>query len=162
MLVIFAFFSKIRTWEPGPVLGKLDINRSLVWDQYSGTWTRTQELWIWPVLVTRLCTQVPEYNTFYKGKKEVGPISMGHTVALINELYFSITCRTCIQWLCLQLSSALGSQIFGFRTLNIPWPLGGAIKVVVRYFLIEKSSLLYTIIEYIIDSRIKKIPRLAQ
>ena len=67
--------------------------------------------------------------------------------------------RTCIQWLWLQLSSALGSQIFGFRTLNIPWPLGGAIKVVVRYFLIEKSSLLYTIIEYIIDSRIKKIPR---
>ena len=36
-----------RTWEPGPVLGNLDLNRSLVWDPYSGTWTRTWE----PVLV---------------------------------------------------------------------------------------------------------------
>ena len=37
------FFSKIRTWEPGPVLGNLDLNRSLVWNPYSGTWTRTRE-----------------------------------------------------------------------------------------------------------------------
>ena len=43
MLVIFTFFSKIRTREPGPVLGNLDLNRSLVWDPYSGTWTRTWE-----------------------------------------------------------------------------------------------------------------------
>ena len=34
---------KIRTWEPGPVLGNLDLNRSLVGDPYSGTWTRTRE-----------------------------------------------------------------------------------------------------------------------
>ena len=32
-----------RTQEPGPVLGNLDLNRSLVWDNYSGTWTHTQE-----------------------------------------------------------------------------------------------------------------------
>ena len=32
-----------RTWEPGPVLGNLDLNRSLVWDLYSGTWTRSWE-----------------------------------------------------------------------------------------------------------------------
>ena len=121
-----------------PVLGNLD--------PYSGTWTRT-----------RLCTQVPEYNTFYKGKKEVGPISMGHTVALINELYFSITCRTCIQWLCLQLSSALGSQIFGFRTLKIPWPCMGAIKVVGSPLFFDRK-VLFTLLYYnrIIDSRIKK------
>jgi hypothetical protein len=43
MLVIFAFFSKIRTREPEPVLGNLDLNRSLVWDPYSGTCTRTWE-----------------------------------------------------------------------------------------------------------------------
>ena len=36
-----------RTWEPGPVLGNLDLHRSLVRDPYSGTWTRTRE----PVLV---------------------------------------------------------------------------------------------------------------
>ena len=36
------FFSKIRTWEPGAVLGNLDLNRSLVWNPYSGTWTRTR------------------------------------------------------------------------------------------------------------------------
>ena len=67
MLVIF--FSKIRTWEPGPVLGNLDLNRSLVWNPYSGTWTRTREPG--PVLVyvltrTRFCTH--------------GPISVTHTV----------------------------------------------------------------------------------
>ena len=44
MLVIFPYFSKIRTREPGPVLGNLDLNRSLVGDPYSGTWTRTREL----------------------------------------------------------------------------------------------------------------------
>ena len=34
---------KIRTWEPGPVLGNLDLNKTLVGDPYSGTWTRTRE-----------------------------------------------------------------------------------------------------------------------
>ena len=47
MLVIF--FYKIRTWEPGPVLGNLDLNRSLVWNPYSGTCIRTRKLG--PVLV---------------------------------------------------------------------------------------------------------------
>ena len=39
-----------RTREPGPVLGNLDLNRSLVWDPYMGTWTRTWELVLksWP------------------------------------------------------------------------------------------------------------------
>ena len=60
---------KIRTREPGPVLGNLDLNRTLVGDPYSGTWTRTWEPG--PVLVyvltrTRFCTH--------------GPISMTHTV----------------------------------------------------------------------------------
>ena len=41
--MIFTFFSKIRTREPRPVLGNLDLNRSLVGDPYSGTWTRTWE-----------------------------------------------------------------------------------------------------------------------
>ena len=36
-LMIFPFFSKIRTREPGPVLGNLHLNRSLVGDPYSGT-----------------------------------------------------------------------------------------------------------------------------
>ena len=34
---------KIRTREPGPVLGNLDLNKTLVGDPYSGTWTRTRE-----------------------------------------------------------------------------------------------------------------------
>ena len=34
---------KIRTWEPGPVLGNLDLNKTLVEDPYLGTWTRTRE-----------------------------------------------------------------------------------------------------------------------
>ena len=34
---------KIRTWEPGPVLGNLDLNKTLVRDPYSGTRTRTWE-----------------------------------------------------------------------------------------------------------------------
>ena len=59
---------KIRTREPGPVLGNLDLNRTLVGDPYSGTWTRTWEPG--PVLVyvltrTRFCTH--------------GPISVTHT-----------------------------------------------------------------------------------
>ena len=60
---------KIRTWESGPVLGNLDLNKTLVEDPYSGTWTRTWEPG--PVLVyvftrTRFCTH--------------GPISVNHTV----------------------------------------------------------------------------------
>ena len=39
--------TNIRTREPGPVLGNLDLHRSLVRDPYSGTWTCTWE----PVLV---------------------------------------------------------------------------------------------------------------
>ena len=31
------------TWEPGPVLGNLDLNKTLVGDLYSGTWTCTRE-----------------------------------------------------------------------------------------------------------------------
>ena len=62
---------KIRTREPGPVLGNLDLNKTLVGDPYSGTWTRTWEPG--PVLVyvltrTRFCTH--------------GPISVTHTVFL--------------------------------------------------------------------------------
>ena len=34
---------KICTWEPGPVLGNLDLNKTLVGDLYSGTWTCTRE-----------------------------------------------------------------------------------------------------------------------
>ena len=58
--------------KPGPVLGNLDLNRSLVWDLYSGTWTHTRKLWIWPVLVYVL--RFP--STTFK----CGSISMGHTV----------------------------------------------------------------------------------
>ena len=47
----FHYFFKIHTQEPGPVLGNLDLNRLLVWDPYLGSWTRTWELWIWPVFV---------------------------------------------------------------------------------------------------------------
>ena len=47
ILKILVIFAKIRTREPGPVLGNLDLDRSVVWDPYSGTWTRTRE----PVLV---------------------------------------------------------------------------------------------------------------
>ena len=54
----FHYFFKIRTREPGPVLGNLDLNRSLVWDPYSGGTLN--------LTCTRLCTQVPEYNTFKK------------------------------------------------------------------------------------------------
>ena len=43
MFVIFPFFSKIRTREPGPVLGNLDLNRSLVGEPYSVTWIRAWE-----------------------------------------------------------------------------------------------------------------------
>ena len=46
------FFPKIRTWEPGPVLGNLDLNKSLIGDLYSGTRTRTRNL-----THTRLWTQ---------------------------------------------------------------------------------------------------------
>ena len=50
MLVIFQnpyLETWTRTWEPEPVLGNLDLHKSLVRDPYSGTWTRTRE----PVLV---------------------------------------------------------------------------------------------------------------
>ena len=57
MLVIFAFFPKIRTWEPGPVLGNLDLNKSLIGDLYSGTRTRTRNL-----THTRLWTQISKYR----------------------------------------------------------------------------------------------------
>ena len=40
------FLTWTRTWEPGPVLGNLDL--------YSGTWT-----------CTRLCTQVVFLSTFF-------------------------------------------------------------------------------------------------
>ena len=43
---------KIHTLEPGPVLGNLDLNRTLVGDPYLGTWTRT-----------RLCTH--PYSFWY-------------------------------------------------------------------------------------------------
>ena len=43
---------KIRTREPGPVLGNLDLNKTLLGDPYSGTWTRTREPG--PVLVYAL------------------------------------------------------------------------------------------------------------
>ena len=55
---------KIRTWEPGPVLGNLDLHRTLVGDPYSGTWTRTWELDPYSFMYsnfrtrTRLCTQI--------------------------------------------------------------------------------------------------------
>ena len=67
---------KIRTREPGPVLGNLDLNRTLVGDPHLGTWTRTWEPG--PVLVyvltrTRFCTH--------------GPISMTHTV-LFDDFHF--------------------------------------------------------------------------
>ena len=39
-------FPYLGTWictrEPGSVLGNLDLNKSLVWDLYLGTWTRTR------------------------------------------------------------------------------------------------------------------------
>ena len=61
---------KISTREPGPVLGNLDLNRTLVGEPYSETWIRTWEPG--PVLVyvltrTRFCTH--------------GPISVTHTVS---------------------------------------------------------------------------------
>ena len=34
---MFKKMFKIRTWEPGPVLGNLDLNKTLVEDPYSGT-----------------------------------------------------------------------------------------------------------------------------
>ena len=60
---------KIRTREPGPVLGNLDLNRTLVGDQYSGTWTRTWEpgpVLVYVLTCTCFCTH--------------GPISVTHTV----------------------------------------------------------------------------------
>ena len=47
-----------RTWEPRPVLGNLDLNRSQVWNPYSGTLNLTVLLYV----------------------LKVGPILMGHTV----------------------------------------------------------------------------------
>ena len=38
------FLTWTRTWEPGPLLRNLDLNRSLVREPYSGTWSRTREL----------------------------------------------------------------------------------------------------------------------
>ena len=34
---------KIHTWEPGAILGNLDLNKTLLGDPFSGTWTRTWE-----------------------------------------------------------------------------------------------------------------------
>ena len=67
------FLTWTCTWEPAPVLGALDINRSLVWDPYLGTWTRTWE----PVLGN-------PYSFMYS---KVGPISVTHMVvfSLINS-----------------------------------------------------------------------------
>ena len=65
---------KIRTREPGPVLGNLDLNRTLVGDPYLGTRTRTWE----PGSVltcTRFCTH--------------GPISVTHTVLIEKYSFFS-------------------------------------------------------------------------
>ena len=81
------FFSKIRTWEPGPVLGNLDLNRSLVWNPYSGTWTRTREPG--PVLVYVLILFF--LYSFMYSNWEVGPISMGHTVQTIIKKTFQVT-----------------------------------------------------------------------
>jgi hypothetical protein len=67
-------FVKIRTREPGPVLGNLYVLILFIVDPYLGTWTRTREPG--PVLGnldpysgtsrTCLCTQVPEYGTHKK------------------------------------------------------------------------------------------------
>ena len=60
---------KIRTLEPGPVLGNLELNRTLVGDRYSGTWTCTWEpgpVLIYVLTRTRFCTH--------------GPILVTHTV----------------------------------------------------------------------------------
>ena len=56
---------KIRTWEPGPVLGNLDLNNSLVLDPYSGTWIRTRE----PVLVYVLNFEFDPYSFMYSSSK---------------------------------------------------------------------------------------------
>ena len=61
MLVIFTFFPKIRTQEPGPVLGNLDLNRSLVGDLYSGIWIRTLNL-----TRTHLCTLLVKTDLLQK------------------------------------------------------------------------------------------------
>ena len=59
---------KIRTWEPGPVLGNLDLNKTLVEDPYSGTWIRTREPG--PILVYVLkmffCLSYSEYINEYR------------------------------------------------------------------------------------------------
>ena len=60
---------KICTWEPGPVLGNLDLNKTLVGDLYSGTWTCTREprpVLVYVLTCTRFCIH--------------GPISVTHTV----------------------------------------------------------------------------------
>ena len=44
---------KICTREPGPVLGNLDLNKTLLGDPYFGTWTRTREPG--PVLMLVFC-----------------------------------------------------------------------------------------------------------
>ena len=64
---------KICTWEPGPVLGNLDLNKTLVGDLYSGTWTCTREprpVLVYVLTCTRFCIH--------------GPISVTHTVYLLS------------------------------------------------------------------------------
>ena len=61
MLVILAFFSKICTPEHRPVLGNLDLNRSLVGDLYSGIWIRTLNL-----TRTHLCTLLVKTDLLQK------------------------------------------------------------------------------------------------
>ena len=76
MLVIFAFFSKIRTREPGPVLGNLYVLILFILDPYSGTWTRTREPG--PVL-----GNFP-YSFMYSGSQ------VQHTKKIPQILYFFV------------------------------------------------------------------------
>jgi hypothetical protein len=77
-----------RTWEPGHVLGNLYLNRSLVWNPYLGPWTRTRELWIWPILIYLL--------RFPSTTLKCGSISMGLTIPN-KKVSFWTWCHTSFQ-----------------------------------------------------------------
>ena len=106
------FFSKIRTWEPGPVLGNLDLNRSLVWNPYSGTWTRTREPG--PVLVYVLILFF--LYSFMYSNWEVGPILMGHMVIVTTDCKNNllIVFFACCSW---EASLSLWSWVFNELSL---------------------------------------------
>ena len=91
ILKILVIFAKIRTREPGPVLGNLDLNRSLLEDPYTGIRARTRESG--PVVGNFLysCTQVPDYRTLkkplYLGFFEINVLILSSTLTIDAWLF---------------------------------------------------------------------------